>query len=385
MKPLLKTSTLFLLSVALITVLLVAYSRFSAQQNVKESLAEQLPQAIELALSNAHNQQNLFRLSAERIQQTLGGFDFDNATLLPIVQSATIEQLTFYDAKHASLTTLGAPRQLTWRQGNMNLIASYQLGFVYNLANLLIQSVVIALIGWGTLKLLPDTRKHTKNEWLTKLKTYQFDQQEAESIANITEDTPFYNHLLQRLRQETSLDITQFTQLIQAEKVRALEGETLSWFITAIKQGISIEHSLEIAAQDDSLSFNLASQELLIHGLIIPFPKTPLFYYFWYAKRKVDSLGPFLNPAQRRPDPVAGAELVAIMDAHNGHLKAIHDLEDAGLKGKTLDQNRNKIKDELTQLLGDELAGPYLFNSERDPKTARYLYELALPADLIRV
>lgn len=385
MKRLLKTSSLFLLSTLLITLLLMAYARFSAQQSVKESLAEQLPPAIEQALSNAHNRQDLFRLSAEQIQQTLGGFDFDNATVLPIVQRATIEQLAFHDAEDSSLTTSELPRQLRWRQGNIDLIVSYQLGFVYNLVNLIIQSVVLALIGLGTMKLLPNARSYSKNDWLTKLKTYQFDQREAESIANITEDTPFYNHLLQRLRQETSLDITQFTRVIQSEKVQSLEGATLSWFIIAIKQGLSLDHSLQIAVQDDSLSIDLASQELLIHGLTIPFPKTPLFYYFWYAKRKVDNLGPFLNPAQRRPDPVAGAELAAIMDAHNGHLKAIHDLEAAGLKGKTLDQNRNKIKDELTRLLGDELAGRYLFSSERDPKTARYLYELALPAGFIRV
>ncbi len=385
MKPLLKTSLSFLLSVPLIALLLMAYASYSVKTNVKESLARQLPPAIELGLSNAHSRQELLRLSADRIQQDLERFYFDNATLLPIVQSASIEQLALHEAQDPSLATSTVPGQLSWRQGNTDVIASYQLGLVYNLANLFIQSAAIALICLGTMKLLPDARRHAKSDWQGKLNTYQFDQQEAELIAGITEDTPFFNHLLQRLRQEVLLGSTQITQLIESEGVEALEGETLSWFITAIKQGLPIDQSLEIAAQDDSLAFDLARQQLLIHGLSVPFPKTPLFYYFWYARRKADNTGPFLNPSQNKPDPVAGAELAAIMDAHNGHLKAIHDLEDAGLKGKTLDQNRNKIKEELTQLLGDDLARRYLFRSERDPKTARYLYELALPAGFIRL
>jgi len=384
-KPLAKTSLLFLLSVLLITLLLSAYARFSAQQSVRESLATQLPTAIEVALVNSNNRQDLFRLSAERLLQTMDEFEFKNTTRLPIVQRASIKQFVLHDAEDSPLATPDLHQQLRWQQGSMNLIASYQLGFVYNPANLLIQSVLIALIGLVTVKLVPSAHWHAKSDWLTTLKTYHFDQTEAKLISEITENTPFFNHLLQRVREETSLDITQIAQLIESDNIGALEGKTLSWFITAIKRGLCIDESLAVAAQDDSLSFALARQELTIHGLTIPFPKTPLFYYFWYAKRKVDKLGPFLNPAHGKPDPVAGAELSAIMEAHNGHLKAIHDLEDAGLKGKTLDQNRNKIKDELTQLLGDELAEPYLFSSERDPKTARYLYELVLPTALIRV
>lgn len=385
MKPLFKTSLLFLLSVILITPLLMVSAQFSAQKNVRETLAKQLPPAIESALINAHKRRDLFRLSADRIQQALNRFDFSNATFLPIVQSATIEEFAFNDAEDLLLATSELPRQFSWRQDDRDIIASYRLSFVYDPANLLVQSLVIALIGLGTMKLLPDARKFSKNDWLAKLKSYQFDQREAELISEITEDTPFFNNLLQRLRQEVPLDIIQITQVIESEEAEVLQGETLSWFIIAIKQGLSMDQSFEIATQADRLSFDLDRQELIVHGLTIMFPKTPLFYFYWYAKRKVDNLGPFLNPAQTKPDPIAGAELAAIMDAHRGHFKAIHDLEEPGLKGKTLDQNRNKIKDELTKLLGDELAGRYLFSSERDPKTARYLYELALPASSIRI
>lgn len=384
-KRLTKTGLLFLLSVVLITPLLSAYARFSAQQSVSESLATQLPTAIEAALVNSHNRQDSFRLSADRLVQAMGEFEFMNTTRLPIVQRASIKQFVLHDAEDSPPVTPDLHQQIRWQQGSRSLIASYQLGLVYNRANLLIQSVLIALISLVTVKLVPSARRHAKSDWLTTLKTYHFDQTEAKLISEITENTAFFNHLLQRVREETSLDITQIAQLIASDNIEALEGKTLSWFITAIKRGLSIDESLAVAAQDHSLSFALARQELTIHGLTIPFPKTPLFYYFWYAKRKVDKLGPFLNPAHGKPDPVAGAELSAIMEANNGHLKAIHDLEDAGLKGKTLDQNRNKIKDELTQLLGDELAEPYLFSSERDPKTARYLYELVLPTALIRV
>jgi len=57
---------------------------------------------------------------------------------------------------------------------------------------------------------------------------------------------------------------------------------------------------------------------------------------------------------------------------------------DEGLKGKTLDQNRNKIKTELQRVL-EGLACDYLFDSERDERTARYRYSLKLPASKLKL
>ncbi len=385
MKYSLKITAFFLMSMIITTMLLMGWARYSAQNSIEKTLSRQLPLTVEVALINTNNRQDLFRLSTERMQQALNKFVFDNATMLPIIKNAYIEQFSLHDAEDSTLALSELPGQLLWRQGGMDIAAAYRLSFNYDLVNLLIQSLIIVLMGFGAMKLFLDMRRYSQNDWLSILKAYKFDQREAEQLAQITEDTPFFNHLLRRVRRETPLNITQITELIQSGEVAALEGETLSWFIAANRRGLSVDQSLAIAFADDSLSFDLDSQELLVHGLTIPLSKTPLFYYFWYAKRKIDNLGPFLNPAQSKPDPVAGAELAALMDAHHGHLKAIHDLEGAGLKGKTLDQNRNKIKDELSRLLGDELAARYLFNSARDPKTARYLYELALPANFIRL
>lgn len=385
MKPLFRTGLLFLVSMALISQLLMAFARIGAQKSVDQALAKQLPQAMELALANANTRQEIFNTSAKQILLNFDGFRFDNATRLPVIEEAGIEQLVFHDAVSPPSITRGWGGQLDWLYGNRRIQASYQLGFVYNPAYILIQSAIMAALAIAMMTLLPGARRYYRNDWISKLKTYQFDQREAENIAEITEDTPFYSQLLQRLRQETSLDINQICQLIESGKVRSLEGEPLSWFIIAIKQGLPLESSLAVAARGDELSFDLDDQKLIIHGLTVPFPKTPLFYFYWYASRKVSNSGPYLNPAQGKPDPVAGAELATLMEAHNGHLKAIHDLEDAGMKGKTLDQNRNKIKDELTRLLGIDLAAPYLFSSERDPRSMRYSYELSLPTSFIHL
>jgi len=49
------------------------------------------------------------------------------------------------------------------------------------------------------------------------------------------------------------------------------------------------------------------------------------------------------------------------------------------------DQNRNKIKDCMTAILGEDLAENFLFESKRDFNTGRYSYRLALKVDKINI
>jgi hypothetical protein len=71
------------------------------------------------------------------------------------------------------------------------------------------------------------------------------------------------------------------------------------------------------------------------------------------------------------------------MRCFGGHARAINELELHGLKAKTLDQNRNKIKDEMLAYFG-ELANPYLFQKSRDPKTGRYQHQLSQDIFIIK-
>lgn len=124
------------------------------------------------------------------------------------------------------------------------------------------------------------------------------------------------------------------------------------------------------------LTINLLERSISLDGHTLLMPKTPFFYYYWYVKRSIDDLPAYINPSISKPDIEKGQELAQIMRCFGGHARAINELELHGLKAKTLDQNRNKIKDEMLAHFG-ELANPYLFQKSRDPKTGRYQHQLS--------
>ena len=162
----------------------------------------------------------------------------------------------------------------------------------------------------------------------------------------------------------------------------------MAWLKLALTHHeISLPEALDIACSGDSLCFVPEKQMVLIHGLPIQLPQTPYLYYLWYALRRIKGEGDgwFINPPINRPDRDTGAEISQLMAALDGHGKAINDLNSAGLKAKTLDQNRSKLKDELTSVLGDELAPHYLFEAERDMTSGRTRYRLYTPAEQIKI
>ena len=145
--------------------------------------------------------------------------------------------------------------------------------------------------------------------------------------------------------------------------------------------------ALDIAEAPPHLHFDTGQMRVWAHGVEISLPATPYFYYLWYAGRRArdhSDEGWFVNPPSNRPDHDSAKELSELMESLGGHQKAINDLQEKGLRAKTLDQNRSKIKDEVTRLLGEELAAPYLFELERDHRTARSKYRLAaLPQHIL--
>jgi hypothetical protein len=112
--------------------------------------------------------------------------------------------------------------------------------------------------------------------------------------------------------------------------------------------------------------------------------KTPLFYYAWYALKRVQSAGWMLNPPSNRPDREQGSELAELMWKYKGHAKAISELEQHGLRAKTLDQNRSKLREELVATLGPTLAEHYLFDTEKDA-LGRLRYRLKSTATQIKI
>lgn len=123
-----------------------------------------------------------------------------------------------------------------------------------------------------------------------------------------------------------------------------------------------------------------ATSTMVCGGREVRIPATPFIYYLWYARRRQAGKdgGWYLNPASSGADTFVAEEVLALMDQFGAHPKARRELAEKGLRAKVLDQNRSKVKDELVRVLGEEIAADYLFDAERDGRSARYRYRLRL-------
>jgi hypothetical protein len=164
---------------------------------------------------------------------------------------------------------------------------------------------------------------------------------------------------------------------------RQLSDHHLAWLRVALTQADSnLAHALDVTAADNYLIFDMKKQNVILHGIAIPLAQTPFFYYAWYALQTCKTDPGYTNPATNRP--ADGNDLADFMERWGGHSKAINDLRIQGLKAKTLDQNRSKIKEDVVAIIGETLANEFLFEQQRDLKTGRSRYKLALPVDNIR-
>lgn len=162
---------------------------------------------------------------------------------------------------------------------------------------------------------------------------------------------------------------------------RGLDGE----LITEGNGETGLDRALAVARAPAHIQFDCKNFQVLVHGIPIGLSKTPFFYFLWYARRRLDGDDWYLNPPTNRSDRESAESLIALMEDLRGHNKSINDLREHGLRAKTLDQNRNKIRDELVSALGENLAETYLFESRRDMKSGRYSYRLALSPDRIKI
>lgn len=123
---------------------------------------------------------------------------------------------------------------------------------------------------------------------------------------------------------------------------------------------INLNALLEHASRPLTLHFSLQKNrlEISINQLFIPLSATPKIYWLWYAiqRSKNENQGWISNPVANRPNRIYADTLIDLMARYGGHGRAMNDLRQYGLKAKTVDQNRNKIKDALIRELGEELA-----------------------------
>ena len=145
--------------------------------------------------------------------------------------------------------------------------------------------------------------------------------------------------------------------------------------------------AVKAAFSSNKLIIDANKHSIIINNTQVILSKTPFFYYLWYANRRVNDErnGWFVNPSAEKGSHDGTKVLIKLMEDHGGHSRAINDLKKYGIRAKILDQNRNKIKDGMTTILGENLAAHFLFESKRDFNTGRYSYRLALEVDKINI
>lgn len=191
---------------------------------------------------------------------------------------------------------------------------------------------------------------------------------------------------LQRLRDIGVRDEVSTEQLLGMRQMDSDGLELLERLISI--HGFSLAAALHQLDQQIQLSFSANLQQVRLFGISLNLSRTPRLYLYWYAVHRVtdDELqGWIVNPASNRPDSDMANELLALLDSHRGDARAIRELRENGLRARTLDQNRSKIRDEVSSVLGNKLTERFLFEMARDPRTARYAFRLALKPDEIEI
>lgn len=261
-----------------------------------------------------------------------------------------------------------------------------------NWAYILVSQGLVVLAGLALFATIPGPLGPRQREWMKRFAAGGCPRRRARAMSTRLESfSPAQVSVLESLLQDDGAG--EATPPFEAfsfaarEKVAALGPDQLAWF----RQALALypgdwERALMVARAAPQLEFLPATRSVWIHGIESRLPSTPFFYYQWYAARRFvgEGEGWFLNPPSNRPDHEHAAGLIALMQAESGHARAINELRDKGLRAKVLDQNRSKVKDHLTALLGEELAAGYLFEDSRDTRTGRSRYRLALPPSRIR-
>jgi hypothetical protein len=198
--------------------------------------------------------------------------------------------------------------------------------------------------------------------------------------------SPSQLRCLERLHEGEKHNFSWVLSVVTDDRVAALTENEVDWLLVKLKsESDNLSDALVLATRGDSIVIDLNEMELTVRGLPVPVSRTPLFYYAWYALSRAAGDGWITNPASNRPDLAVGQELAKLMDRYGGHAKAINDLEQAGLKARTLDQNRSKVKDDIVAVLGETLAQPYLFDASKHPDGARMRYRLHMESDQIHI
>jgi hypothetical protein len=239
--------------------------------------------------------------------------------------------------------------------------------------------------------LLPPPVTKIQRQWIDYLLARGYGEAEAVAIIRRYNTTridmsPAQLQCLEQLHNTELRNIAQALEVVTDERVAALGEDEIDWFLLGLSRDPgNLAGALTLARAEDSVVIDLNEMSLSIRGLNVPMSGTPLFYYAWYAMQRLQGEGWITNPASNRPDRLVARELINLMSRFDGHARAINDLEQSGLKARTLDQNRSKIKDDIGATLGESLAKAYLFEARKHPDGIQMSYRLSVDAARIQL
>jgi hypothetical protein len=378
------------------SIILLVIAFFISQLFFKSEITKQLHTQLAPKLAEAF-QQHMFDkhykvLVKRNINQQLAFIK--DASYLSVIKEYSLTVEALFSAKNQNnLHTVYIP----WCFGLKEANAKLSIDYYFNWWLLIILSCSVSFFALLALFSLPKPTSSIYKNWLFII-----------CKLNITEDVA--KHLSQKLEQNTEAQnlwlmtlLESFTDTSELPKHIQIDA-LIIWFIetqpqslnkvsqttfkAAIMQtNITFDQAYKLVKEPSTLLFNIKSFSITVNGFEIKLAKTPFFYYLWYASLRVNNVqsGWLINPSINTPDIQSAKSLLLLMKEYKGHSKSINELENHGLRAKTLDQNRNKIKDTLIDQLGEELSLPYLFDLLRDTRTGRFQYRLKLDPDFIQL
>ncbi|WP_317931907.1 hypothetical protein [Halioxenophilus sp. WMMB6] len=358
--------------IGLTAVSVFAY-QLSVRHQVAETIADWLPGRIAEAKLDYYAGDNPEALFIQRTNQDLSQY-----LSRPNLQ---VYLLALYDTDSRPWWPLSAKLTVTWQSSDNQYRSLLAVQSLSPWRRIGLQSALLALPLSLLLLIAPRPISRQRGYWLEQLSQNATGLFAALKLTrNIRALPPEQDDCLRRLWQAHAVTIDRLQPLLQSPVFGQLSPEQLAWFELALSDNHgNLESALDVAQSEPGVQLKPQENQLWIHGLLIPLTKTPYCYYLWYAQRRRLNRdgGWVMNPPANRPDTELGEELQQLMSQYQGHRKALNELQQHGLRAKTVDQNRNKIKEEMVQLLGEKLAADYLFETERDFKTGRSRYRLA--------
>jgi len=345
----------------LLACLSLAIALTTARLDLQKELSAQLPERLAEALRYSIEDGEVLTFLNQQIRDDLANIRIQG--LLPLLQhcSAGLIRLSQQSPQDPTVTWGWQVISVDWLRGNVPDQAEFTLDCQINDPLLIGMNLGLAAFLMGVWSLLPLPLSADQKKLHDSLL--------AQGVA-------------------TSL----IRRVLQHPNARFLQKQAENpWLRMSMRQvadeRITLDDALAITVAEPDIHFHHHDHAVVIHGVRLVLPKTPYFYYAWYAiQRQQGALeGWILNPAVDRPERRQAIFLISLMEKFGGHQKAINDLREHGLRSKILDQNRNKIKEELVAALGEELAGEFLFETRRDARSSRYCHRLCCPPERILI